>query len=410
MRTIKDLKEQINWGRVRQYLHVATDILGKLPEKGDGPIKLFIKAMAIADSFDQKLGKTSAVSSFFDKLNVKARTNAQFVDLFFSTPLKDSFKVRRIAISDYSDVVMAHDPELGSLYFLEYRWGVNPEPSDHFWHSPDFKFEAALDRLWTVFNNGIHISLKAEPHRDLPRTTYRPLVYDPNPLIGPARERLERFLTRHAGYVGDGFSRTYLFLGKQGVGKSTFATRLAQAHNLRTLMINARGLTVAGANDLSFLVSGLQPGLLVLDDLDRVADMPTVLPMLLEDLSDLKARHPSVTAILTANSVKPFDAATLRPGRIDQVIEFQDPEPEERKMLLEGYLREFGAKVDNIDPIVQETEGLTAAYLREIAVQLRKDPMEEVLDTIRKMKVLAEKAKGEEPGKAAVPPDTKPVS
>lgn len=414
MRTIQQLKEQVNWGKVRRYLAVATDLLGKLPEKGDGPLKTFIKVLAIVDSFDKKLGKSSEVYDFFDKLDVKLVTNPQFVELFFSTPLKDSFQVRRFGISDYADVVIATDEELGNLYFLEYRWGVKPEPSENFWHSKGFNFEAALDRMWKLFDDGIHISLKAEPNRTIPRTTYKPVVYDLNPLIGPAKERLEDFLDQHSHYVKDGFSRTYLFLGKQGVGKSTFATRLARAHDLRILLINAKGLTVAGANDLSFLVSGLRPGLLVLDDLDQVAEMPTVMPMLLEGLSDLKARHPSVTAILTANDVSAFHPASLRPGRVDQVIEFPDPGPEERLIILKGYLKEFKISEnrlnepevkDILEDIVKETEGLTAAYLREVAIQLLRNPEKEVVATIRKMKELAEKAKGTKEGETK---DAKP--
>lgn len=221
-------------------------------------------------------------------------------------------------------------------------------------------------------------------------------------MLGKAKERFDEVLTKHQDYVSRGFPRTYLFIGKQGGGKSTFATRLSQACGKRTLRIDTKGMTSAGATDIGFIISGMKPDFIILDDIDRVADTTMAVPTLLETLSDLKDHHPSVTAILTANSLDPFDPAFLRPGRIDKVIEFDDPDEKERELILRGYMAEFKVPVSNIRQLARATKGLTPAYLREIAIQLRCETVDEVLGTISQMKRLATKSepKGSPVGKA----------
>jgi hypothetical protein len=399
------VKIDITWQQARKYLNVATDLLGKIPSRGDNALTTIVKILSIVDSFDKKLGKENPLHSFFDSLDADSSTNQQFVDLFFSTPLKDSFKVRKISLSDYVTILIATDAEIGTLYFIEYNWGAKPEPSSDFWLSPGFDFEKALARLWSIYERGIHIGLKYEHRSERPRTQYRSLVFTKDPIIGSAVERLDKLIESHRQAQADGFPRTYLFYGKQGVGKSTFATRLAQACGKRTLRVDARGLTHTGANDLSFLINGLKPDFLILDDIDRITEMATALPMLLETLTDLKERHPSVTAILTANDVSAFDPAVIRPGRVDRVLEFEPPNRKDREIIFRGYFKEFGIESQNPDPFVKATDGLTAAYIREVVIQIKntKNP-KEVLDNIKIMKALAEKNKapaspgGVEPG------------
>lgn len=406
------MKIDLSWQQARKYLGVATDLLGKIPLKGDNPVTMIVKLLSIVDSFDKKLGKDNALFNFFDSLDGAAtHTNAQFVDLFFGTPLKESFKTKKLSISDYVSVIVATDEAIGTLYFIEYNWGPKPDPAPEFWFSDGFDFEKALARLWGIYNQGIHIGLKYEQRMDRPKTQYRDLVFTKDPIIGEAVGRLEQLIQSHLLAQASGFPRTYLFYGKQGVGKSTFATRLAQACGNRTLRVDARGLTHAGANDLSFLISGLKPDFLILDDIDRISDMPTALPMLLEALTDLKERHPSVTAILTANDVSAFDPAVIRPGRVDRVLAFEPPDAKDREVLLRGYLKEFGVKVPSLSAFIKATDTLTAAYIREVAIQIKntKDP-KEVLDNIKVMKALAEKSKGTPaPGPTAGPPTPKAV-
>lgn len=392
----------------RKYLAIASDIIPKLPDRSDGFLKTVIKLMGILDSFDKQLGKPSALFDFFSKLDADAKRNKQLVDLFFSTDILDTFKVSRISLSDYMDIVIADDAVLGTIYFLEYHWSGKAEPASEFWHSDGFKFEKVLERLWGMLNNGIQIGLSFDQGLDSPKTVYKPLIFTKDPHMGSAVDDLNKLVQNHKKFAADGFSRTYMFVGKQGVGKSTFATRMAQACGTRVLQIDARGMTVAGVNDLSFLIGALVPDFVIVDDIDRLADQATSVPMLLGTLSELKARHPTVTAILTVNDISVFDAAILRPGRVDKVVEFSDPDETERTRVFAGYLQEFNSKCSDIPTFIKELEGLTASYIREIAIQLRYIPEDEVLGTIRQMRTLAEKAKGGAKPANTTPSDPKP--
>jgi len=399
----------MNWKSLRKKtLSFATDILPKLPNLGDSPLTLFIKVLSIVDSLEKKVAEDSALHTFFSKVDAIPDENAQFVDLFYSTDLKNSFTVKRYVITEYVEVVMAEDPEIGSLYFIEYHWRGKPEPAPSFWFSPGFNFEKALCRMWGMYKGGIHINLSPSKEREGLKTTYESLEFTTDPILGPSAKRLEEASQRHGRYVANGFPRTYLFVGKQGTGKSTFATRLAQAHGKRTLCIGTKGMTLAGASDISFLIKGLKPDFLILDDIDRVVDKEAALPTLLEALTKLKEHHKSVTTILTANNIEAFDPAFLRPGRIDQIFEFSDPPLEERRMVLEGYLKEYGSVCSNPVAIARATQGLTPAYLREIAIQLRCDSAEEVLTTIKQMKRLVERKPLNDSKKGPPPPAPEP--
>lgn len=399
----------IEWKRVRKYLTVATDIVHKLPAKGDGWLTTVVKLLAIADSFDQKLGKAPAVFSFFEKLDVTPSSNSQFVDLFFSTPLKNSFEVIKISLSEYVDIVIASDKQVGgSLYFLEYHWGARPEVSSDFWHTKGFDFKKVLERLWKLYDNTIAIGLRYEANRERPFTEYKKAFLPTDPLIGSALTQLDDLTIKHRRAKENGFARTYLFAGKQGVGKSTLALRFALACGKRVIQVNAQGLTVAGSNDLGFLINGLNPDFLILDDIDRIAEMATAVPRLLDTLSELKHRYSSVTVVLTANDASVFDPAILRPERVDKIIEFSEPNADERRTLLEGYLKEFKTTCSDPESVVQATEGLTAVYLKSIAIQIKNaESLSEVLEDIKVMKRFSVKPKTETPGDSkGTPPKT----
>lgn len=389
----------------RKALHIATDILPKLPSRGDGALTILIKALAIADSVDKFKNKSSAaIFDFFDGLDAKSETNGQFVDLFFSTSLQKHFQIKRLKISDYTSVVKATG-KLGTLYFIEWQWGSKPEMSCDFWHSPNFDFIQALGLLWTECSNRLHIAL-VKDKSDRIKTEYSTLPRTTDPLLGDSVAALEKFVTQHRKYLLDNVPRTYLFVGLQGTGKSTFALRAAEILDGRILRIDAQGVTTVGAKDLDFLFQGLKPDYVILDDIDRVADLAAVLPTLFTILTDLKHKHPKITVFVTINDITKLDPALVRPGRIDEVLDFNPLTREIRAEILQGYLKEFGASpIVPLDAVLDATEGLSAAYLREVALQFKYRSQEEILVKVKRMCELAEPKKEEDkkPATSSVP-------
>ena len=392
----------------RKVLSFASDILQKIPRRGDGLFTTIIKVLAIVDSYNVQMskGKSTALFDFFGSLDLEEVTNAQFVSLFYSTGLRNNFKVRKFEMGDYMEIVKAEHAGIGTLYFVEWHWGSRPEPSADFWHTKGFNFEKTLVVLWDRFHGRIHLGLTQDNKNGELKSTYSEIPEPTDPLLGKAASILEAFKEQHLLYVKDKVPRTYLFCGKQGIGKTCFCLRLSKLTGGRTLRIDACGITAVGVKDLDFIINGLNPNFLIVDDIDRAPDLEKSLPTLFAILSDFKCKHPNVTVALTINDITKLDPALLRPGRIDEIIELEPPDEEDRGAILQGYLNEF--KVTNevdLKKISGATEGLTAAYLREIALQLRYRPQDSVLKVVTRMNELAsaKEEKKEETKKCATP-------
>lgn len=384
----------------RKILSFATDIINKVPSWDDTLLTKIIKSLAVIDSFHNQMtvgGKSSALSSFFGGLDLEEKTNDYFVDMFFSTGLSDSFEVLKIEIGDYVDIVRASRQDTGTLYFIEWHWGRRPEPSPEFYHTHGFDFKKALAVLWQIYNGRIHLGITEDRNGAL-KSSYSGIPEPKEYLFGKTRQMLQEFKEQHLLYVRDNVPRTYLFCGKQGIGKSSFCLRLAALTGGRTLRIDACGLTTVGVRDLDFIVNGLCPDFLIVDDIDRAPDLSKSLPTLFSILSDFKQKHPNITVAMTINDITQLDPALIRPERIDEIIELEPPDSDEREDILRGYIEAFGVTTEvDIKKLSEATEGLTAAYLQEIALQLRYRPQEKVLKLVTRMSELSKsKKKGDD--------------
>jgi ATPase family associated with various cellular activities (AAA) len=391
----------------RKGLRVATEIIGKLPARGEGPIHTIIKLLGIADTVHKHFWneRTPALYEHFEELGADVVASQQFVDLFFSTPLRDLFILRRLAFTENATVIHATHPKgKGSLYFSEWSYGFGkPTIASEFWHTKGFDFVDALATLWGAFEGRIHVSLVRDRTEYRTRAVYTKIPALLDPLLGGARERLDDFVASHKAYLVDGVPRTYLLVGPPGGGKTSFAMHVAAHVGGRALRIEASGLTATGAQELDFLIESLQPSVVIVDDLDRAADLETSLPTLFSILTDFKGKHPKTTVVLTVNDLTKLDAALLRPGRVDEIYRFDAPDQAARRDLLAGYFREFGISAD-VEPFLEPTAGLTGAYLREIALQCRYKGPAGSLALVEQMKTIAEQKKA-----AQAPPPPKPT-
>lgn len=375
----------------RQILAFSTDILPKLPSRGDGLLTTAVKILGIFDSFTKVThGQSTALFEFFGSLELKEATNLQFVSLFFTTTLKNRFKIKHLPMGDFLDIVMASHPDIGTIYFLEWHWGGRPDYSADFWYTPGFNFEKAMKVLWDQFNNSIHIGIVHDSNKGEFQASYSEIPALTDPIYGKRIAELEEFRDQHLKYMRDKVPRTYLFAGKQGCGKTSFALKIAELTKGRTLRIDANGMTSVGTRDLDLIIQGLTPDFLMIDDLDRSTELEKSLPTLFSILTDFKGKFPNITVCITINDITKLDAALIRPGRIDELKEFNDPDAKDREEILRGYLKEFGVEgLEDISEIVTCTEGLTGGYLKEVALQLKYRPQPRVLKLVSRMKELA---------------------
>lgn len=173
-------------------------------------------------------------------------------------------------------------------------------------------------------------------------------------------------------------NRRILLLGPPGTGKTSLVSAISASLNLNVLQVHG---AVSNAGVLDFLEM-LGPGIIdaiFLDDIDTWPDGDVKLL-----LDRLKAANLKPFVFMTANHLRDLDPVLLRPGRIDKVIEVDLPDREARQAILEAFLVRLGYAVtpEQMVKLLQVTEGLSQAYLENIAAQLRQ-PFDEALAHIQ---------------------------
>jgi cell division protease FtsH len=165
-----------------------------------------------------------------------------------------------------------------------------------------------------------------------------------------------------------------LFYGPPGTGKTHTIHYLAGALKDHTMLLISAEQVRWLANYLT-LARLLQPSIVVLEDVDLIARdrasmndpfQESLLNKLLNEMDGLKPSA-EILFILTTNRPENLEAALVsRPGRIDQAIEFPLPDAECREKLARLYARGMTLTSELVGLIVERTEGVSAAFIKEL--------------------------------------------
>jgi hypothetical protein len=378
--------------RARFVLRLSTGLLSKVPEKGDTPLTLVLKGLSAVDELDKLMREeTDAVQDLIDKHGLVYKTSKPFVYLFCNTSLREEFTLTRIKVGNGEDsgsyMTHAVHPEYGELYLT---------PSDiaqedgiyctRFLHSPNFNFEKVFEDTWVSHDGKVSMSVMLDRWGGEENILFSSFKTIRNPLYGSVG--MEDIIALHRRFATDKVQRTYLFLGKPGVGKSSAAQHMAEALGTKTFKMDAASFSTMSVEDIVFLLESFSPDFLLVDDIDKITLFG--LPVFLEVLQRFKLGGIATTLIMTANSTDELDKGIIRPGRIDTIIEFDLPDAKQRRQIFQGYLEEnkVSSSLVEIGELVKATDGLSQDYLREIALKLKYDSFENVLKLITLMKKL----------------------
>jgi len=195
-------------------------------------------------------------------------------------------------------------------------------------------------------------------------------------------ERIERITVRFSERAaslragGRHLRRGVLLHGPPGTGKTHTVRYLMSRLTDRTVFVLS-GQGLGAIPKTVTLARALRPAVVVLEDVDLVAEERTrphagTNPVLFELLNQMDGveHDADIVFLLTTNRPDLLEPAlAARPGRVDLAVEVPLPAAPERRRLLELYAE--GLQVDDVDwePIVERTDGSSAAFLRELLRQ-----------------------------------------
>jgi hypothetical protein len=188
--------------------------------------------------------------------------------------------------------------------------------------------------------------------------------------------------------AGQHLKRGLLLYGPPGTGK-THTTRylLGRMTGYTRLVMTGRALVAVGP--VTEMARALAPAVMVLEDVDLVAEERTMGPRSnpvlfdLLDAMDGAAGDADLLFLLTTNRADLLELAlAARPGRVDVAVEIALPDGPARERLLALYGRGVPLELtgEDIAAAIERTEGVTASFLKEL---IRRAVLEALHDTAR---------------------------
>jgi AAA+ superfamily predicted ATPase len=185
-------------------------------------------------------------------------------------------------------------------------------------------------------------------------------------VVGVARHR-ERLLEARQH-----LKRGLLLYGPPGVGKTHSVRYLTgQLHGVTIVQLTGDSLRLIGA--ACSVARTLQPAMVVVEDVDLIAEdrgmHPGHHPLLFQLLNEMDglAEDADVVFLLTTNRADVLEPAlAARPGRVDQAVPLDLPDPDARRRLFRLYRGGLAVDETRLDSVIARTEGVTASFLKEL--------------------------------------------
>ena len=185
-------------------------------------------------------------------------------------------------------------------------------------------------------------------------------------ILGVAEHR-ERLLA-----AGHHLKRGVVLYGPPGTGKTHTVRHLIGAQREATVIV-LTGLGVQYIREACNLARVLPPALIVLEDVDLVAEERTVSfsnPLLFQLLNEMDgvAGDADIAFLLTTNRLDLVEPALAqRPGRVDLVVEVPLPDAAGRRRLLSLYGVTAHLDPDEAESVVTKTDGYTGSFFAELS-------------------------------------------
>lgn len=212
-----------------------------------------------------------------------------------------------------------------------------------------------------AFNTGIHFQITENKSSD-------PIILNEAEQI-----QLDNFIIGDLKVPG---KKSYLFTGPYGNGKTETAMSVGRE-------ANKEGIPFFYIKDSSLfdrvlvLAIKYQPCIIFLEDLDEVAsgnERDERINRIINTVDGTETKGSDITVIFTTNHEDRINPALRRPGRIDLVLEFGNPNKETKLAILKKYLQNIKGSdkiaYDELINLVGDVSGSVVAQMGKRAVKL----------------------------------------
>lgn len=278
----------------------------------------------------------------------------------------------------------------GKIFAVKLQMGLNPRATYNCYYSKDFDFNSIKDKLWDLIGESADITWNERDWRpDLIPTHLRTSDRIDSEIQKEVRENIE-------AYAKAGVSYAALLYGPPGTGKTTFIHTLAKNTNRKVITIRPDVVDRFEPQNIEVIFDALQPGIILLDDVDRAEDG---LVKLMSFLETIRNRYPKIAILSTCNGF-PDNSALMRPGRLGEIVEFKSPTYEKKVDLLKHYMKEYGADVKdyNLNELVEamSSDYFSHDYVRQVAEKTIVSNQEKLLRWTKNLNMQIQLMNGEE--------------
>lgn len=178
---------------------------------------------------------------------------------------------------------------------------------------------------------------------------------------------LEEFII---GDIGEPGKKCYLFTGPYGNGKTETAMMIGRK-------ANELGIPFFYVKDAKLFDQVLnrckkyQPCIIFLEDVDEIGagdQRDDKMNRILNTLDGVQTKGNSLTVIFTTNHERRINPALRRPGRIDIVVNFTNPDAKTKEQIYRRYFEALGgAENVNYEAVVDATQDVSGSVVAQIA-------------------------------------------
>lgn len=367
VRTIVTDKRMVT---LTQFGNTALDIAAKVGmAKVSGPVAV---AGMVLGTIDQLRGSMDVetpdpIQDWINEQEKLSAYNSGIPDLLTSTGAYKSLKLETFAHDKNSKLVGMRDgEELWCFKMSESATVPGKVFSEiHMYRTPNVDLSHIAEALWKTMpspiakcTNSSSGFCKLEPVDDSNDPEYVG-IHDP-----------VAFAKMIDIYHARNISRSELLIGPPGSGKTSFTRKYARVSGKTLLIVPPDTLGSHSRTDIELFTNMMQPGILLLDDIDRAQGG---LAYAMTVVDDLRRAYPKMVVITTCNRITESNTALLRPGRLGERLQFNAPSGEDRISVLKLYFRRYGVDPTGYDLDALSTEMthplFTHDYVRFIAEQ-----------------------------------------